>query len=336
MAQPPDLAPPAQPITATKAQWTFAPIDGMVCDDGSPTGIGVYLTDSPNLLVFLNGGGACWDYTTCFLANTSTHGPFGAEQFQQLATGGISQNTVLSEGDTSPFKGWNKVFVPYCTGDIHGGDAVQNYMTQGGMMGTIHHKGYPNIYLALARLGATIPSPAKVVWSGSSAGGYGATINYIQARSTWPKAKGYLIDDSGPVFIEDGISDFLKNGWIPSWNLAATFFKVCPMCMDGDWSLGYSVLSQAYPNDRMALLSTEQDQTIRGYLLLQPQNFQTDLNELAQMRFDTTQNFRYFFQTGSTHTMLGDLPSHTTGSVNVGDWIKQMVSDDPAWNSVKP
>src|SRR5689334_20606686 len=76
LTQTPDLAPPAKPIDAPKNKWTFVPIEGAVCDDGTPTGIGVYLTDNPNLLVFLMGGGACWNYSTCGVLNTSTHGPY--------------------------------------------------------------------------------------------------------------------------------------------------------------------------------------------------------------------------------------------------------------------
>ena len=55
-----------------------------MCDDGTPTGVGVYPTDSKNLIVFLMGGGACWDYTTCVLLNTSSHEPFGATQLLAL------------------------------------------------------------------------------------------------------------------------------------------------------------------------------------------------------------------------------------------------------------
>ena len=203
-------------------------------------------------------------------------------------------------------------------------------------MVTWHHKGYSNARLALARLAATVRSPANLVVSGSSAGGYGATINYSQIRGAYPNAKSYLIDDSAPIFVGDSLSGFLKTGWSPSWNLDATVFKICPDCKDGDWSLAYSTLVKSFPNDRMALLSTEQDATIGGYLLTQPTDFKKYVYDLVTLRFDPTANFRYFIQTGKTHTMLFDEDKHTTGGVNVATWVNQMVTNDAAWKAVKP
>jgi hypothetical protein len=329
--------PPAGPaISAPRATWTWVDIDGAVCDDGTPTGVGVYLTDSPNLVVFLQGGGACWDYSTCFVVRTSVHGPFGAREF----TAGLGQigqgGTVLSESDGATFKGWNKVYVPYCTGDIHGGDVVKTYTAQGGRSGVVHHKGWSNIRLALGRLRATLPAPTRMVFSGSSAGGYGAAINYAQARAAWPMARSYLIDDSGPVFVDADITDYLKNQWSEAWALSGTLFRQCPECAGGDWSLAYSRLSATLPQDRLALLSSTQDMVIRSYLLLSPDNFQKALAQLLATRFDPTSNLRAFVQTGQTHTMLGDEPGHASGGIKVADWIGRMVGDDAGWGTVKP
>jgi hypothetical protein len=59
------LTPSTQPIRGVIPNvWTWIPIPGAYCDDGSPTGIGVNLppTSSNNLLIAFEGGGACWDY----------------------------------------------------------------------------------------------------------------------------------------------------------------------------------------------------------------------------------------------------------------------------------
>src|SRR4051794_25698091 len=73
MAQPPL----GMAIDAPKGTWTWVDFPDSYCDDGSHTGIGIKKTDSKNLLVFMNGGGACWDYLTCFQLNTAVKGPFG-------------------------------------------------------------------------------------------------------------------------------------------------------------------------------------------------------------------------------------------------------------------
>src|SRR5579872_283862 len=67
----------AQPLT-----WTWVPFSNCFCMEGSTTGIGVNLnTNSSRVLLYLLGGGACWDYTTCYVLNTAVHGPFGEPQF---------------------------------------------------------------------------------------------------------------------------------------------------------------------------------------------------------------------------------------------------------------
>src|SRR3990167_9013717 len=76
-----ELPPIGDAITAPMNTWTWVDFPDAVCDDGSPTGIGVNLNGSSSLFVFLMGGGACWDYTPCALFNTSAHGPFGMNEF---------------------------------------------------------------------------------------------------------------------------------------------------------------------------------------------------------------------------------------------------------------
>src|SRR5438270_13395269 len=70
-ASPSDAGVPATPITAPAGTWTWVDFPDSSCDDGSPTGIGVNRSDAgTNLVVYLEGGGACWDSNTCFAFNS--------------------------------------------------------------------------------------------------------------------------------------------------------------------------------------------------------------------------------------------------------------------------
>lgn len=332
----PDMARPplGMPITAPKNTWTWVDFADSACDDGTPTGIGVRLTDSKNLVVFLNGGGACWDYNTCALLNTSAHGPFGAAQFAQFTKQNLS-DSIFSTDPASPIADWNMVFIPYCTGDVHSGDNVVTYMGQNGATKKIFHKGHANILAFFKRLAATVPSPDNLIISGSSAGGFGAAINYDTARQFWPGGKGYLVDDSGPTLVGDAISPTLRMAWFTNWNTASSLGGLCPSCGD-DFSAFLPILASRYPNDRLALLSTEQDKVIRTYFGLTPDAFKTDLYALVAMRLDPLPRFKYFIETGETHTMLGNISAHTSAGTPLGPWLKQLVTDDPQWKSVKP
>jgi len=301
---------------------------------GSATGIAINpAAGSKKLLLFLNGGGACWDYLSCAVLNSSTHGPQGSQQWEAMKAG--LAGSILDRSRPQPFADYNLVFVPYCTGDVHSGDAVQTYSGLG-QKKTVHHKGRPNLVAFLKRVAATLPEPEKVVLSGSSAGGFGAASSYDLVHSYFPENRVYLIDDSGPVFIENGIPKSQRDKWYASWNLKATFGPLCATCQD-DLSAMIDILSAKYPNERLSLLSYTEDQVIRGFFGAQaPQVFKKNLYALADKRIAPNPRFQYYFVTGDSHTFLGSPGKTTAQGVRLFDWLKQQVSDDPAWTSTRP
>lgn len=332
------IDPPLPPATggaieAPKNTWTWVDFPDSACDDGSPTGIAVNMSDSKNLLVFMNGGGACWDYLTCFQLNTAAHGPFGKTQFEALARqlGGsiLDRNTP-----NNPFANWNLVFVPYCTGDVHAGENVVEYKDSNGTARTYHHVGRANIVAYLKRLGATF-TPDKLVVSGSSAGGYGSAFDYELFRTTFPNAKGYLVDDSGPVLKGDAIASSLRDAWYQSWRLDKALEPACPQCRT-DLSQATKGVAQRFPQDRLALLSSTQDAVIRTYFTLSADNFQTSLNTMLTDVLEPQPNYRYYVTAGQFHTFLGSPDSHPAQNVKLTDWLGKMVNDDAGWQSLKP
>ncbi|HSC85927.1 MAG TPA: hypothetical protein VLC09_01600, partial [Polyangiaceae bacterium] len=44
------------------AEFDYAAVEGAVCGNGSPHGVGISAgSDESSLVLFFNGGGACWD-----------------------------------------------------------------------------------------------------------------------------------------------------------------------------------------------------------------------------------------------------------------------------------
>lgn len=324
------------PITAPNRTWTWVDFPDSHCDDGSTTGIGVNLSDTTtNTIFFLDGGGACWDYVTCFVIGTAQRGPFGQAQFEARSRSlrnSIFDRTVAE----NPFKDWNQVFIPYCTGDVHGGNNVAMY-SNGTTTRTYNHVGRRNMNAFLGRLYPTFPSPGKLVVSGSSAGGFGAAFNYVAVRSLWTTGQVYLLDDSGPALAGDAVPAALRDAWYSSWHIQEVLDAICggTSCRT-DFSLATTIIARNFPNDRFALLSSLQDQTIRTYFMRSPAAFQAALLMTAHDVLDPLPNFKYFFTPGEQHTMLGGPASHTSRTTNLWDWLTQQVTDDPAWSSTSP
>lgn len=326
--------PLGEPLTSEKGSWTWVDFADSSCDDGSPTGIAINRSDSKNLLVFLMGGGACWDYLTCAILNTSSHGPFGRMQWE--GSKGITMGSVLDRSADNPFRDYNLVFVPYCTGDVHAGDNVIEY--DGGIgKKKVAHKGRPNLVAFLKRIAATVPTPDKLVVSGSSAGGFGAALNYDLFRTYFPTAKqSYLIDDSGPPMIGDAIPKDLRATIWKSWKFDQTISSLCPGC-DADMSALVPILAKKYGNDRMSLLSYTQDGVIRNFFGLQSgPDFEKNLRAVVDKVIEPQPNFRYYVVTGDKHTFLGAPAKTTAQGVPLWDFIKKQVEDDAGWQSTKP
>ena len=306
--------------------FTFVPVSGMACANGSGTGIGLS-RGSNEVLVFLNGGGACWSQAEC----GASPGPFGTADLalgQQLLPGTILDRKLAA----NPFAGFTLVFVPYCTGDVHAGDSVQTYA------GTIwRHRGHRNLDAALAWIDANLPHPARVVISGSSAGGFGALLGYDLVRARWPESSGVgaaLVDDSGPTFDGTVIDTALRTAWWDAWGLDSTVTPVCPGCRN-DLSDVWPTLSKAHPVDLFTLLSTTDDTTIEVFLGLQSSTFTSALGTLAA-KIGALPNARTFRVTGVGHGLLASPASYQAGSTPLVAWLDPIAVGTGAFVSVGP
>jgi hypothetical protein len=227
------------------------------------------------------------------------------------------------------------VFVPYCTGDLHAGDNVAMY-TANGMTVAFHHVGHANVLAYLKRLGATFTSVDQMVVSGSSAGGFGALFDYADFRRYWPTQNLSMLDDSGPPLEAGSFPDSFVMSWFQNWRLDKLTDPLCGQPCRDDLSKAVPLLIATFPNDRMALLSSLQDKTIRGFALLSATGFQTVLLQMAMDLLDPAPRFHYFFVPGETHTMLGNPNNFTQNGVPLLSWITQFATGDPAWASQKP
>ena len=107
----PAFTPTGMPIMAPERTWTWVDFADAKCRSGSAAGVSVNLNpSSKRVMIYLEGGGACFDSQTCG-ANPDSVGS------QNPGASGVFDRT-RSE---NPVADWNYVYVPYCTGDVHMG-----------------------------------------------------------------------------------------------------------------------------------------------------------------------------------------------------------------------
>jgi hypothetical protein len=330
----PSTSPPALP-PLVKNSWTWIDVPGTACGDGSRTGMAVNPGDGPGLLVFLTGGGACFDHVTCFVAQAAGPGSFGRTDFEALAAARFPGSILDRSDPANPYRAMSLVFVPYCTGDVHGGDNLADYPDTSGRTHRWHHAGRANVVTFLPWIAAAFPAASPLVVSGSSAGGFGALLNYDSFRRTFPEADAVLVDDSGPPLVGGDIPPALVAVWVAAWRIDRVVTPLCPACL-ADFSKLFPTLAGRYPHDRLALLSSTQDQVIRSFFgYLDGSAFEAAVGRL-EGALDPVAGARYFVVAGSSHTLLPTPSTFTSGGVELRPWLAQQLAGDPAWKSAKP
>lgn len=141
-------------------------------------GYGVILNpNSKKLLIFLDGGGACFNQLTC-IQNLDK---YSEEDFLNRITTDTSL-LINRNSDQNQFKDWNLVFVPYATGDVYlGSNSSANVQNNGPKNQSM--VGFNNFTVILEDLKDYFDSNGtitEIVFIGSSAGGYGVLSNTFQ------------------------------------------------------------------------------------------------------------------------------------------------------------
>jgi hypothetical protein len=327
-----DAAPP--PLSGPVNQWTWFDVPGAVCGDGSQTGIGVNFGTSDELVIYLEGGGLCWDEPSCEI---DLGGTLHLASFFRIGyhrdTFGTGPSTGMFDKTlaTNPYKDATLVYVPYCTGDLHTGSTTA-YFPLTRLTG--HFAGGTNLALELQLMLQSFPSLARVTLTGSSAGGYGAVLNYDRVAQAFAPTRVDLVSDSAPLWN----NPLFTNGY-NVWNTSAILADDCAHCLvNQPYPALYSYLSAKYPAARFAFLSHDQDLVIAaGFLQLPPYPFfYFSMKAFTLGELGPLPNWRYFVAAGTAHTTVYDLSGTSLEAhapVVLDAWLTQMASDDPNWRS---
>lgn len=266
----------------------LAPQTGAVCGNGSPYKFFVNrVPNTRNTLVYMEGGGACWDYKSCTGAEgvRGARNPNGiADDYMSLLNPGASLVspfvTRVSPFDAVKTQQWNIVYVPYCTGDIYSGDRVAVYPDPDGANPPLvwHHNGMRNVRAVTSWLKDNLQRPTQMLSAGCSAGGAGSLVNYPLLRRDMAPSRGFLIDDSGPVFDSPvggnpaqypsvPLATLIRDRWgldAPSGPVSA-LSSALPRLDRNQLGTLYDALSARYANDRLGHTHFWQDQNFSAY-----------------------------------------------------------------------
>ena len=254
--------------------WVKYEPEGATCSDGSQYAFYVEFSEtSDNIVVYFMGGGGCWDYDSCVsggargaanpnglpddYANVHTTIEFNGAEVP------INVNQVYpllnNDPEVSPMADWNKVFVPYCTGDVYAGSTINTYQDPDGIEPdqVVAHVGHTNVVKMIEMLNEMFVSVPKLFVGGCSAGGAGAIVNYYFLRTGIEGVqRGYLLNDSGPLFptlAPTSRSFPLHDQVFDVWDAPSLIAKAPQTeALSADFGVLNTMLADEFPNDRLA------------------------------------------------------------------------------------
>ena len=312
------LAQAATPESSA-AKWMQIPVDGAICARGTPYSFFVHDGSPDKLIVYFQGGGACWNADTC-----KAGGPFD----DSVEPGELDRYAGIFEfaNVDNPVADYSVVVVTYCTGDVHTGAATQTFNDSGANF-TIHFNGFTNAQAVLKWTFAHYEHPSSLIVTGSSAGAYGAVFNAPYLLSHYPDAKAVVFGDAGIGVMADGWDGL--SAWGTAQNLfdGTNYKSITPQ---SDLTNGlYTSAAQTFPKASIAEYTSFSDAVQGGFYKLQGGNAD-DWSAGMQSRLanlDTLANFHSYIGWGSLHTILPTPLFYLmqVNGVSFRDWFASLI-----------
>jgi hypothetical protein len=329
--------PPAS-STAIGDGWTRHDYDpdegnGPVCIAGTPYSIFTRPGNPSKLLVFEQGGGACWqDFYNCNVLLENNPLP----PFPQVDAAGIWNRS----NPANPFADYSVVYMPYCDGSVFSGD--NDVVDANFPFGPVRfHRGLRNQSAGMDLAKALFPDATRITLAGSSAGGVGvAGFAAFLGRFEYGNAVDLTVfNDAGPVAVNlDPSQAAAIAARAADWQFGQFYTASCHQCDDLGQATG--VIDWRLKNDRTireAIYDTDGDLTNRFFLGLlgdQPAWRNLIVTEHGLLNEAYPDRYKRFFVAGdTTHTALQTLRFYTydANGVLLSDWTADFLDHAAGW-----
>lgn len=308
-----------------------------VCSDGSSYRFFVRPADPDRLVIYFQGGGACW-----FGANCDPH--LDPSYKPQVASDEMQRYRGIFQFDNpeNPFRNYSFVVVPYCTADVHLGNNLATYQapereatadTAGhdAHPVTIHHNGLVN---ARAVLDWTYQhfAPEEIFVTGSSAGAIPSPYYAWQIAEQYPDARIAQLGDAAGGYRRSGSTNLAR---MEQWRTLEQLrqypeFADIPLEQFRYEDL-YIAAARRFPGITFAEYDAAEDAVQKRFLAMGGSET-AGLKDLllanhADIRAEVD-NFRAYVAGGDSHTILGRPEFYTfqVNGVRIRDWVAKLAA----------
>jgi hypothetical protein len=318
------------PVTATPidAGWRNLVLEGCVCSGGEPLTMYERPADPTKVVLFFEGGGACFDATTC----DPDGNPSYTVDRDGLSATNLEHFGGLFDFDNpeNPLASYSWIYVPYCTGDVHIGNTTHDY----GNGVVIEHRGQANGVAALEHLVGAYPQAEQVVVTGQSAGSVPTAQFAGLIADRLPEAAIVTFGDSSGAYPDvDGVSGLIGEVWgvmdaLPDWPETA---GITP----ADWSFPeqYILAGRHAPRIRFGRFDFAYDevQAFFGSLAGAAADELVSVIDATEAQIEAGGvAVATYVAPGTSHVVSGDQALYTTevDGVRLIDWLAELIEGE--------
>ena len=301
------------------------------CSDGTPYRFWARPGNPDKLMIYLDGGGACWFRGNCdpdmkptYTINLDGHHP---EQSDGVFNFARTDN---------PLGDYTAVYAPYCSADVHIGASDTTYPPERDdqVPLTVRHRGFANMQAVLSWTYANVRNPATVFVAGSSAGSIPSPYYAMKVAERYTAARIVQLGDGSGGYRRVGDSTLPHESWgtLPVLKAAPAFADL------DDETFNYEALyiraAASAPQVQFAAYDAAEDGVQKQFLTLTGVNDVSLLSLIDQNQADIRRanpGFRSYIAGGDSHTILRrpELYTFRVDGVPFRDWLEDLVNGAP-------
>ncbi len=317
---------------------TFDPAGGAgpICIAGTEYSVFTRQGNPSRLLIFEQGGGACWqDFYNCNVLAEAQEPPAPRVGIWDF------------DSEDNPFADYSIVYMPYCDGSVFSGDNDVFDPAFGAAIGVPQavvrfHRGLRNQSAGMDVARAMFPHASRITVAGSSAGGVGAAgfAPFLVRMLYGNQVKLTVFNDAGPVAVNlDATGDISARA--ADWQFGQFYPASCTDC--SDTGQGTAIIGWRLMNDstiREAIYETDFDLTNRFFmdLLFDPVGFRNlVVTEHGLLNMMYPDRYKRFIVAGDeSHTALQSPLFYVqdANGVPLNEWVDDFLVPRPFWEDI--
>lgn len=315
--------------------------DGPICVAGTPYSVFTRQGDPKRLVIFEQGGGACWqDFYNCNVLSEAQEPP------------GPRVGLFDFDHPDNPFRNYSFVYMPYCDGSVFTGDNDVYDPAFGQAIGVPQavvrfHRGLRNQSAGMDVAADTFPKAKWITLVGHSAGGVGVAgfAPFLARFNFGNKARLSVFNDAGPVATNLDPANAQAQADIEArdadWRFEQFYPESCTECSAAGQST--AIIEWRLDNDstiREAFYETDADQTNRFFTrqLFDPVGFRNLVVDTHGLLNEAhPDRYKRFIVSGDTShgAIQRDLfYTQEANGVPLLDWTRDFLRDKKGWTDL--